>query len=85
MSMLRMIAVLAALPALMAPIAVSAEEAAATQPAVKEKKVCKAEPITGSRLPPKRTCKTEAEWDALNRARESANRSSLDRIEHGRQ
>ena len=41
------------------------------------KKVCKVEGVPGSRLGGKRTCRTQAEWDAL--ARE--NRTVIERIQ----
>jgi hypothetical protein len=32
---------------------------------VKEKKICRAQETTGSRLASKRICKTQAEWDEI--------------------
>jgi hypothetical protein len=51
---------------------VAGDQAATAQPAVNvsaaaDKKVCKREIATGSVMP-KRTCKTQAEWDAITAA-----------------
>jgi hypothetical protein len=58
---------------------VAGDQAATAQPAVNvsaaaDKKVCKREIATGSVMP-KRTCKTQAEWDAIT----AASTDSLDR------
>lgn len=58
---------------------VAGDQAATAQPAVNvsaaaDKKVCKREIATGSVMP-KRTCKTQAEWDAIT----AASTVSLDR------
>lgn len=43
---------------------VGAEEAA---PPLKEKKICKSEAPTGSRLSRRKVCRTAAEWDAIQK------------------
>jgi hypothetical protein len=58
---------------------VAGDQTAAAQPAVNvgavaDKKICKREIATGSVMP-KRTCKTQAEWDAIT----AASKDSLDR------
>ena len=44
---------------------------AASAPPVKEKKICRTETDTGS-IMPKRTCHTQAEWQALSQANRGA-------------
>jgi hypothetical protein len=72
--MFRLIA-LSVIVALATPV-VAAPDAPAPAPAVsrvvKDKKICRAENSTGS-IMPKRTCRTQAEWSALD----IANRDSV--------
>ena len=76
--MLRVIA-LSVTVALAAPVVAgpAATPAPAQQPAapVKEKKICREEAVTGS-IMPKRTCHTQAEWDALGQL----NREALEQL-----
>jgi hypothetical protein len=70
----------------------AAQEAAppavpAAPPPPAEKKVCRSERTTGSNLPGKRTCRTRAQWDAIDRAANAAgsdSRKSLDDMRNNR-
>jgi hypothetical protein len=80
---MRRVALIIAAFALLAPVASFAQVPApqpATAPAarpVKDKKVCKAEEETGSRLGRKTICRTQAEWDELSyRQRQEIERKS---------
>ena len=54
-----------------------APAAAPPQPkAAAEKKICKREETTGSRVNGKRVCKTRAQWDAIQREAQEAMRTS---------
>ncbi len=46
-------------------LALAGQQAEPTPPPAKEKKVCRTEQATGSRLGAKRICKTRAEWDEI--------------------
>ncbi|MDQ1158179.1 hypothetical protein QE385_002506 [Sphingomonas sp. SORGH_AS 950] len=46
-------------------LALSGQQAEPTPAPVKEKKICRAQETTGSRLASKRICKTQAEWDEI--------------------
>lgn len=46
-------------------MALTAQQADPTPPPAKEKKVCRIEEKTGSRLGARRICRTQAEWDAI--------------------
>ena len=50
--------------------------AAAAAPVVKEKKVCRREQLIGS-IMPTRTCRTQAQWAAIDRAAASETDSQL--------
>jgi hypothetical protein len=68
-------ALLLAAPVIAAPADGSAAAPQPAQPPVKAKKICKQEETTGS-IMPKRTCKTQEEWDAV----EAANRGALEQM-----
>lgn len=44
-----------------------------------ERLICADEPVIGTRLPKRRTCRTQAEWDAI--ARDS--QEEVDRVQRG--
>ncbi|CAM3207919.1 MULTISPECIES: hypothetical protein [Sphingomonas] len=46
-------------------LALAGQQAEPTPPPVKEKKICRVQETTGSRLGAKRICKTQAEWDEI--------------------
>ncbi|WP_343528687.1 hypothetical protein [Sphingomonas sp.] len=46
-------------------LALIGQQAEPAAPPVKEKKICRVEEKTGSRLGAKRICRTQAEWDAI--------------------
>ncbi len=61
-----------------APTPVQAENPSADkQP--EEKKICRRDGVTGSRLPTKRTCRTKAEWDAINNKNAESGMQNLER------
>ena len=45
--------------------AVAKEKPAGTPKAAKEKKICKGQSTSYSRIPQKKVCRTQAEWDSL--------------------
>lgn len=57
----------------------AAVTAARPAPAPEVKKICRREVSTASRLDVKRTCRTRAEWDALDRDNGGSYRRDLDR------
>ena len=59
------LAAIAAATLMTGGIAVAKEKKADTPGVVKEKKICKGEATSYSRIPPKKVCRTRAEWDAL--------------------
>ncbi|WP_294235912.1 hypothetical protein [uncultured Sphingomonas sp.] len=46
-------------------LALAGQQTEPTPPPAKEKKICRAQETTGSRLAAKRVCKTQAEWDEI--------------------
>lgn len=48
-------------------------------PAPEQKKICRRETSTASRLDVRKTCRTRAEWEALDRANGSSYQRDLDR------
>jgi hypothetical protein len=42
------------------------------KPAAEEKKICKREDMTGSRVAGKRVCRTKAQWDAITQQDQQA-------------
>ncbi|WP_322964583.1 hypothetical protein [Sphingomonas fuzhouensis] len=46
-------------------LALAGQQAEPTPTPVKEKKICRVQETTGSRLSAKRICKTQAEWDEI--------------------
>lgn len=46
-------------------VALAKEKKADSTGAVKEKKICKGHATSYSRIPQKKVCRTQAEWDAL--------------------
>ena len=60
--------------------ALSASLQSAPPPAAasSEKKVCRSDHVVGSRVPTKRTCRTQAEWDKLDRGMDAASRIQME-------
>lgn len=46
-------------------LALAGQQTEPTLPPAKEKKICRVQETTGSRLAAKRICKTQAEWDEI--------------------
>ena len=46
-------------------LALAGQQTEPTPPPAKEKKICRVQETTGSRLGGKRICKTQAEWDEM--------------------
>ncbi len=58
-------AALAATSLMAGGVAVAKEKKADTPGVVKEKKICKGHATSYSRIPQKKVCRTQAEWDAM--------------------
>ena len=54
------------------------QSTAPAQPAASERKVCRNEESTSSRLGTRRVCRTAAEWEALNRGTQNDLRQRRD-------
>lgn len=65
--------------ALAAALPVGAETAAPAPAPAKVKKVCKSNAKTGSRLGVTRTCKTQAQWDAIARQAQDDNQDMMNK------
>ena len=77
---MRLIPLLIAAAVAVPPVAVAAPFGAAAAeeaaPRQKERRICRREPTTGTRLAAPRVCMTQSEWDAVaERAREDMSRS----------
>ena len=55
-----------------------AEDAPAAPKAPKERKICRTDPTLGS-IMPRRTCRTKAEWEAIDGANNTNAQNALDR------
>jgi len=65
-------------PFLLLTIAVAGGQAAPEPAAPTARKICRSDHVVGSRVPSKRVCRTQAEWDKEGRATDSAGRIQME-------
>lgn len=61
-------------------LALAGQQAEPAPAPVKEKKICRVQETTGSRLSSKRICKTQAEWDEIAANAHNDVQSATDRL-----
>ena len=61
-------------------LALAGQQAEPAPVPVKEKKICRVQETTGSRLSSKRICKTQAEWDEIAANARNDVQSATDRL-----
>lgn len=61
-------------------LALAGQQAESAPVPVKEKKICRVQETTGSRLSSKRICKTQAEWDEIAANARNDVQSATDRL-----
>jgi hypothetical protein len=74
---MRILRLVLAAAVVLPPIAVAAAEDSA--PKNKERRICRREPTTGTRMAPPRVCMTQAEWDNVSERAKEDMRASQSR------